>query len=101
LAFRPSFWPAPRCYRGYIGAYHFEIAYPDLARLAAAVRRLAAYDYPIHSKQNARGTLSVYLKDPEGNEMELCHDQLSAEWLSAPVVQAVRVGPLGDDQGAE
>lgn len=75
------------------GRPHLTILYPDLAALTGAVRRLAEHDYPIDSGQNRAGTISVYLRDPEGNGIELCYDGPRQEWFNVegtPVVQSSR-----------
>lgn len=73
------------------GQAHLLILYPDLLALTEVVRRLAENDYPIDSGQNHAGTISVYLGDPEGNDIELYYDGPRREWFNVegtPVVQS-------------
>jgi catechol 2,3-dioxygenase len=74
-----------------IGAYHFVILYPDLAALTAAVRRLAEHDYPIDSEPNDVGTVSVHLRDPDGNGIELRCEQPDRVLRTSSETRVVRV----------
>jgi catechol 2,3-dioxygenase len=53
------------------GRHRLVIRYPHPVVLFEVVRRLAEHDYPIDSGLNHAGAISVYLRDPEGNELEL------------------------------
>jgi catechol 2,3-dioxygenase len=60
--------------------------------LVDAVRRLAAIDYPIDSAVDHGATVAVYLRDPDGNGIELSYDLPRSEWVDTsgrPVVKAV------------
>lgn len=66
--------------KGHTGLYHFAILYPDLNALADAVRRLFDCGYPIDYGRDHGRTLSVYLKDPDGNVIELYYDRPRDRW---------------------
>ena len=78
--------------KGHTGLYHFAILYPDREQLVDAVRRLAAIEYPIDSAVDHGATVAIYLRDPDGNGIELSYDLPRNEWHDAsgrPVVKAV------------
>jgi len=66
---------------GHTGLYHFAILYPDRAALSQAVWRLFVRDYPIEGGRDHGGTVSVYLKDPDGNGLELTYDRPRDQWF--------------------
>jgi catechol 2,3-dioxygenase len=68
---------------GHTGLYHVAILYPDRISLAAAVERLLAQDESFDYGRDHGGTLSVYLKDPDGNGIELYFDRPEHEWFDA------------------
>lgn len=79
--------PAPM---GHTGLHHAAILYPDRRELAKAVRRLLEKDYPVDSAADHGGTISVYLKDPDGNGLELYYDLPREAWFDAqgrPVIK--------------
>lgn len=68
--------PAP----GTTGLYHFAILYPDRAALTAAVRRLRAHGIPLEGAADHGVSEAVYLRDPDGNGIELYRDRPADEW---------------------
>jgi len=68
---------------GHTGLHHLALLYPDRHELARAVRRLVDCDYPIDEARDHGGTVSVYLRDPEGNGIELYYDRPREEWFDA------------------
>jgi catechol 2,3-dioxygenase len=81
---------------GHTGLHHVAILYPDRAALARAVSRLNAYGHPIDAAQDHGATVSVYLRDPDGNGLELYYDRPVERWTDAdgqPIMQAVRLDP--------
>jgi catechol 2,3-dioxygenase len=73
------------------GLQHVAIVYPGRPALADAVQRLFDVGYPIDDARDHGATLSVYLKDPDGNGIELYYDMPFARWFDAlgrPVVKS-------------
>ena len=68
------------CYRG---LNHFAIVYPDELSLARAVAKLLKHGDLIDDAGDHGGTLSVYLRDPDGNGIELYYDRPRAQWFDA------------------
>lgn len=62
--------PDGKRYRGVTGIYHFAILFPDRRQLAIAVSRLSALRWTIYPTDHIM-TKSIYLDDPEGNNIEL------------------------------
>ena len=65
------------------GLYHLAIVYPDRRALAGAVRRLLDGGYPLDSAMDHGATVSVYLRDPDDNGIELYYDRPRAAWFDA------------------
>ena len=65
---------------GHTGLYHVALLYPDRHELGRAVQRLLDHGFPIESASDHGGTVSVYLSDPDGNDLELAWDRPFAEW---------------------
>lgn len=68
--------PAP----GTTGLYHFAILYPDRAGLADALRRLNAATVPLDGASDHGVSEALYLRDPDGNGIELYWDRPQSEW---------------------
>ena len=69
---------------------------PDRVALAAIVGRLLEPGYPIDDAQDHGGTVAVYLRDPDGNGIELSYDLPRERWFDAggnPVVKAEPFDP--------
>ena len=75
---------APRPAAGTTGLYHFAILYPDRAALAAAVRRVLDHGVPLEGASDHGVSEAVYLRDPDGNGVELYRDRQEAEWQRGP-----------------
>ena len=76
---------------GHTGLHHVALVYPNRQELARAVRRLRTYDYPIDSAEDHGATVSVYLRDPDGNGIELYYDRPREAWFDAdgrPIIKA-------------
>jgi catechol 2,3-dioxygenase len=69
--------------RGHTGLYHLAIVYPDRLSLARAVQRAVAHGANIDSGRDHGGTVSVYLKDPDRNGVELYYDRPRAAWFDS------------------
>jgi catechol 2,3-dioxygenase len=74
---------APRPAAGTTGLYHFAILYPDRAALAAAVRRVLEHGVTIEGAADHGVSEAVYLRDPDGNGVELYRDRPENEWPQA------------------
>jgi catechol 2,3-dioxygenase len=68
--------PAP----GTTGLYHVAILYPNRAELADAVRRLVAAEIELDGAADHGVSEAIYLRDPDGNGVELYRDRPEAEW---------------------
>ena len=66
------------------GLYHLAIAYPTRAELADAVRRLLGADIPLEGASDHGVSEAIYLRDPDGNGVELYWDRPSDEWPRKP-----------------
>jgi catechol 2,3-dioxygenase len=71
--------PAP----GTTGLYHAAIRYPDRAALADALRRLVDAHVPLDGASDHGVSEALYLRDPDGNGIELYRDRPRAEWPRA------------------
>jgi catechol 2,3-dioxygenase len=65
---------------GHTGLHHFAILYPDRRELARAVERILEHGYPMGRADDHGATISVYLRDPDGNGIELYYDRPREEW---------------------
>jgi catechol 2,3-dioxygenase len=68
---------------GTTGLYHFAIRYPDRSALADALRRLRAAGVPLDGAADHGVSEALYLRDPDGNGLELYWDRPQAEWPRA------------------
>ena len=75
---------APRPAHGTTGLYHFAILFPDRRALAATVRRVLEHGIPLEGASDHGVSEAIYLRDPDGNGVELYCDRPSAEWPRAP-----------------
>lgn len=66
--------------RGHTGLYHLAILYPDRASLADALRRLVEAGIPLDGAADHGVSEALYLRDPDGNGVELYRDRPEAEW---------------------
>ncbi|MCW8084047.1 VOC family protein [Sabulicella glaciei] len=65
---------------GHTGLFHVALLYPDRAALAAAVRRVTEAGWPLEGASDHGVSEAVYLRDPDGNGVELYRDRPEAEW---------------------
>lgn len=68
--------PAP----GTTGLYHVAILYPTRADLADALRRLQKAGIELDGAADHGVSEALYLRDPDGNGVELCWDRPEKEW---------------------
>ena len=69
--------------RGTTGLYHFAIRYPDRAALGQALLRLDHAHVPVDGSSDHGVSEALYLRDPDGNGLELYWDRPQAEWPRA------------------
>jgi len=75
---------APASPPGTTGLYHFAILYPDRKTLAGAVRRVVQAGVPLEGAADHGVSEAIYLRDPDGNGVELYRDRPEGEWPRAP-----------------
>jgi catechol 2,3-dioxygenase len=69
---------------GTTGLYHVAILYPTRAELADALRRLRKARIPLEGAADHGVSEALYLRDPDGNGIELYHDRPESEWPREP-----------------
>jgi catechol 2,3-dioxygenase len=69
---------------GATGLYHVAFLYPDRAALADALRRLVEAGIPLDGAADHGVSEALYLRDPDGNGVELYRDRPEAEWPRTP-----------------
>lgn len=65
---------------GATGLYHVAILYPTRAELADALRRLLAAEVPLEGAADHGVSEAIYLRDPDGNGVELYRDRPKEQW---------------------
>lgn len=65
---------------GTTGLFHLAVLEPDRAALAARVRRLIEAGVAIDGASDHLVSEAIYLRDPEGNGIEIYRDRPRAEW---------------------
>ena len=68
---------------GTTGLYHVAILYPTRAELADAVRRVMQAGLPLEGAADHGVSEAVYLRDPDGNGVELYRDRPAEQWPRA------------------
>jgi catechol 2,3-dioxygenase len=68
--------PAP----GTTGLYHLAVVYPTRAALADALQRLMKAGVPLDGAADHGVSEALYLRDPDGNGVELYWDRPREEW---------------------
>jgi catechol 2,3-dioxygenase len=68
---------------GTTGLYHVAIRYPDRATLGDALRRVLEAGIPISGATDHGVSEAIYLRDPDGNGIEIYRDRPSEEWPRA------------------
>src|SRR5688500_4332834 len=71
--------PAP----GTSGLYHLAILYPDRASLGDALRRVRDASIPLDGASDHGVSEALYLRDPDGNGVELYRDRPKDQWPRA------------------
>jgi catechol 2,3-dioxygenase len=62
------------------GLYHLAIVYPTRAELADALRRLNRAGIPLEGASDHGVSEALYLRDPDGNGVELYWDRPKEQW---------------------
>jgi catechol 2,3-dioxygenase len=75
---------APQPAQGTTGLYHFAILYPDRRTLARAIRRVLDHGVQLEGAADHGVSEAIYLRDPDGNGIELYHDRPETEWPRSP-----------------
>jgi len=70
--------PAPQ--RGSTGLFHAAFLYPTRPALAAALRRVLDAGVPLDGAADHGVSEALYLRDPDGNGLELYRDRPREEW---------------------
>lgn len=65
---------------GTTGLYHLAIVYPTRAELGDALRRLLKAGVPLDGAADHGVSQALYLRDPDGNGVELYWDRPESEW---------------------
>jgi catechol 2,3-dioxygenase len=65
---------------GTTGLYHLAIRYPDRRTLADALRRLEKAGIPLDGASDHGVSEALYLRDPDGNGVELYWDRPETDW---------------------
>jgi catechol 2,3-dioxygenase len=69
---------------GTTGLYHVAILYPTRATLADALRRLLAAGVELDGAADHGVSEALYLRDPDGNGVELYRDRPKEQWPRTP-----------------
>ena len=69
-------WPPP----GTTGLYHLALRFPDRPALGGAVKRVLAAGIELEGVADHGVSEAVYLRDPDGNGVELYRDRPREEW---------------------
>ena len=72
--------PPPRA----TGLYHVAILYPTRAELGVALRRVLAAEIPLEGAADHGVSEAIYLRDPDGNGVELYWDKPQEQWPRTP-----------------
>lgn len=106
LLHRPGALPRPS---GTTGLFHLALLVPDRAGLAAAIRRVSESGWAFTGASDHLVSEAVYLRDPEGNGIEIYRDRPADEWewdedslrmATLPLDVEGVMGELPDDDGA-
>lgn len=69
---------------GHTGLYHTAFLFPDRASLGAALKRVIDAGIALDGAADHGVSEAVYLRDPDGNGVELYRDRPEAEWPRDP-----------------
>ena len=66
--------------RGSTGLYHLAVLYPMRTELGDALRRLISAGIPLEGASDHGVSEALYLRDPDGNGVELYWDRPQEQW---------------------
>lgn len=66
--------------RSTTGLFHVALLYPDRPALARILKRLIEAGYPLDGASDHGVSEALYLRDPDGNGVELYRDRAPADW---------------------
>lgn len=69
---------------GTTGLFHFAILYPERRELARALQRLLDHGVPIDGFSDHGVSEAIYLRDPDGNGIEIYWDRDRDDWPWEP-----------------
>ena len=69
---------------GATGLYHIAVLFPSRARLAQALRRVLAAGIELDGAADHGVSEALYLRDPDGNGVELYWDRPREQWPRTP-----------------
>lgn len=75
---------APPAPRNSAGLFHLAILYPERGDLAQALRWLIDAEYPLDGASDHGVSEALYLRDPDGNGVELYVDRPQEQWPRTP-----------------
>ena len=87
--------PAP----GTTGLYHVAILYPTRRLLADALRRVLAAGITLDGASDHGVSEALYLRDPDGNGVELYWDRPQSQWPRTPAGELAMVTGILDLDG--
>jgi catechol 2,3-dioxygenase len=73
------------------GLYPVAIGYPTRAELADALRRLITARIPLEGAADHGVSVALYLRDPDGNGVELYWDRPQEQWPRTPAGELAMV----------
>lgn len=65
---------------GHTGMYHVAFLYPNRSELARVLKHLIDAGYPIDGTADHGVSEAIYMKDPDGNGVEIYCDRPKSEW---------------------
>jgi catechol 2,3-dioxygenase len=90
---------------GSTGLYHVALLYPDRKSLARAVKRVLEAGIALDGASDHGVSEAIYLRDPDGNGVELYRDRDPADWPRTPegalamFTRRLDLGALLEDAG--
>lgn len=85
--------------RGTTGLYHFAILFPNRKELARAFKRLMDHEWPIDGASDHGVSEAIYLRDPDGNGIEIYCDRPREEWPRTPAGELAMANAPIDIEG--
>lgn len=65
---------------GHTGLYHSAFLYPDRSSLGAVIKKVKSAGIPLEGAADHGVSEAVYLRDPDGNGVELYRDRAPEDW---------------------